>query len=271
MLDDAMPRVSAVAGRFYPASASRLQSLLTTMLETTESALPTPLLMAPHAGYVYSGRIAAATYARTLIPEQVLLLGPNHTGMGADRSLYNGGPWQTPLGDVPVARDLYRCLLDHVDVTPDRVAHVSEHALEVQLPFLKLRQPSVSIAALCFAYQSLSDCADLGEQIATALDNFQRPVLLVCSSDMSHYISAAVAQRLDSLALACIESLEPESLYRTVVQHRISMCGFVPTTIGLIAAKRRGAKQGRIVAYGNSGETSGDFERVVGYAGALVS
>ncbi len=229
------------------------------------------LAMAPHAGYVYSGRIAGATYACLEVPERILLLGPNHTGLGKARSLWPGSAWRTPLGDVSIDRQLCQCLRRYARLDEEREAHRYEHAIEVQLPFLQKLQKRLSIAALCLGRLSLDECIELGDQLARALADVSGPVLIVCSTDMSHYISAGEAQRLDDLALAQALAMDPEGLYRTVVQHRISMCGFVPTTVGLALARGLGAQAARLVDYGNSGETSGDFERVVGYAGLVVS
>lgn len=240
--------------------------------ETLSGRTPSPAVMAmvPHAGYIYSGAIAGSTFASVEIPETVMVLCPNHTGRGSPRALWNRGSWSCPLGPVRVAADLCRCLEEHADLEEDEVAHLSEHAIEVELPFLVRLRPDVSIAPLCLARLSLADCIALGHGLAAGIVAFGERVLIVCSTDMSHYISADEAARLDGAAIERVLRLDPEGLYRTVTEQRISMCGFVPTTVGLAAARRLGARSARLVRYGNSGERSGDFARVVGYAGVVV-
>jgi len=229
------------------------------------------LALVPHAGYVYSGRIAGATFARVDVPEHVLVLCPNHTGLGLPRALWSRGAWRTPLGDVEVASELTECLKRHARLDEDERAHVHEHAIEVELPFLQRLAPRVRVAPLCLQRLSLDECLELGAALAEGIRAFGRRVLIVCSTDMSHYIRAEIAAELDRLALDQVEALNPAGLYRVVLDRRISMCGFIPTTVGLAAARALGAERGELVGYGNSGETSGDFGRVVGYAGALVS
>lgn len=229
------------------------------------------LAVVPHAGYVYSGRIAGATFARIDVPRHVLVLCPNHTGLGRARALWSRGAWRTPLGEVEVAEDLAVSLRRHARLDDDELAHVHEHAIEVELPFLKRKEPRVRIAPLCLQQLSLDECLELGEALADGIRAFGERVLIVCSTDMSHYVRAELAAELDRLALDQLEALTPSGLYRTVIERRISMCGFVPTTVGLSAARALGAVHAELVQYGNSGETSGDFGRVVGYAGALVS
>jgi len=227
--------------------------------------------MVPHAGYIYSGRIAGATFARIDVPEHVLVLCPNHTGRGLPRALWSRGAWRTPLGDVEIAEELTECLKRHARLDDDQHAHTHEHAIEVELPFLQRLAPRVRIAPLCLQQHSLDECRELGQALAEGIRAFGRRVLIVCSTDMSHYIPAELAAELDHLALEQVEALNPAALYRTVIERRISMCGFIPTTVGLAAACALGAERSELVGYGNSGETSGDFGRVVGYAGALIS
>lgn len=262
-----------MAGRFYPASSAELNRTLDELCAQSSSVSQRPTLLAvvPHAGYIYSGRIAGATLAQSDVPEHVVVLCPNHTGLGLPRALWSSGAWRTPLGDVAIAEELTRCLERHARLDADELAHVHEHAIEVVLPFLQRREPNVRIAPLCLQRLSLDECLELGEALAEGIQAFGKRVLIVCSTDMSHYIRAELAAELDRLALDQIESLNPSGLYRTVIEQRISMCGFVPTTVGLAAARVLGATHAELVQYGNSGETSGDLTRVVGYAGAVVA
>ena len=280
-----MDREPAVAGRFYPAGRKALQAEVAAFLAAGASpraagargAGPAPVarpaapalgLMAPHAGYFYSGAVAGATYARVLVPDRVVVLCPNHTGRGARVSLWPAGTWQTPMGSVPVDEAITSALLASGAAIADVEAHRLEHALEVQLPFLQARNPRVSIAALCLGPLSWPACRELGLAVAKAAG--PAGALVVASSDMSHYLPAATARRKDERALERMLALDPQGLHEVVLREDISMCGFVPATVMLVAALERGAREAELVRYGHSGEASGDDAAVVGYAGVLV-
>ncbi len=276
-----MDREPAVAGTFYPASAARLAQDVASLLAT--SVLPDPNVgpaapapaparalgvLAPHAGYVYSGAVAGATYARVLVPERALVLCPNHTGLGARVALWPGGAWRTPVGRVAIDAALTEALAGCPQVEADRAAHLQEHAIEVQLPFLHARNPAVRIAALCLGPLGAEEAVELGRAVARVLARL--PALLVASSDMSHYVPAAVARRLDRRALDRVVALDPAGLHELVRRERISMCGVVPATVMLAAALALGATSAELIGYATSGDVTGDDERVVGYAGAVV-
>lgn len=263
-----MERESAVAGRFYPAEPARLAADVARLLASDEPARPAIGVVAPHAGYVYSGAIAGAVYARVEVPSRAIVLCPNHTGFGRPVSLWPDGAWRTPLGDVPVDPELVASLSTSPLVEADRAAHRYEHALEVQLPFLQARRKDVSIAPLCLGPLPLDACRALGEVVADAA---RGGALVVASSDMSHYVPADEAARLDRHAIDRVLALDPEGLHRTVRREAITMCGVIPVTVMLFAALALGAREARLVRYGNSGETSGDLDSVVGYAGIIVS
>jgi MEMO1 family protein len=263
-----MDREPAVAGRFYPGRKDDLTREAVGLLADTSRAAPAVAVLAPHAGYMYSGRVAGATYARVEVPERVVVLCPNHTGLGERVALWPGGAWRTPLGRVPIDPELTAALRACPGVRDDRTAHLAEHALEVQLPFLQLRRPDVALAALCLGHLSADACVALGDALAHAL--LARPALLVASSDMSHYISADEARRKDAQALDRFLALDARGLFETVEREDISMCGFIPATVVLAAARGLGALSAELVQYANSGDVNGEHERVVGYAGAVV-
>ncbi len=264
-----MDRAPAVAGRFYTADAAALASQVDGFLSGAGDKLRARGLVAPHAGYVYSGAIAGAVYARVEVPARVVVLGPNHTGLGAGAALWPArGAWRTPLGEVPVDAELTAALAASPLVTSDPSAHAREHALEVQVPFLQRARPGVTIAALCLAHLALEDCVALGRTVAAAAS--AAGALVVASSDMSHYLPATVARRLDHRAIERILALDPEGLYEVVHAEDISMCGVVPATVMLVAARLMGASRAELVRYGHSGEVTGDDDQVVGYAGIAV-
>lgn len=264
-------RPCAVAGRFYPGTPRAVAESLARLQPEPIEPVEAIALMVPHAGWIYSGAIAAQTWASAKIPARVVLLCPNHTGDGARRSIWSGGAWQVPGGEVPVDFELTAALADACALTPDRRAHVREHAIEVQLPMLRALRPDVRIAAICLGGLDAAACAGVGRGLAEVARALDEPPLIVASSDMSHYLSADEAAALDELALARALALDPDGLHHVVRRERISMCGVVPMTAALHAARQLGARSARLIRYGNSGERSGDYDRVVGYAGVLVT
>jgi len=266
-----MRRSPAVADRFYPGDAAALRRMIAefTPDRPKKKALA---VMAPHAGYIYSGGVAGETFAAVSIPEDIILMGPNHHGYGATVALMTEGSWEMPMGEVPINPVLAEILLhssSHIEA--DDLAHRFEHSLEVEIPFLQYLQPNLSLTPLVISHLSLETCQAVGKAIASAVREYSRPVLIVASSDMSHYLPRAEASRNDHLALKQLELLAPQGLYDTVLNKRISMCGVMPTTIALIAALELGARQAELVRYTDSGEVSGDTDQVVGYAGVIIS
>lgn len=266
-------RQPAVAGQFYPQAPAVLAREVARHLGEVrpQRALG---LVAPHAGYVYSGPIAGATYAQVEVPAKALVLCPNHTGRGARRALWPRGQWALPGGALSVDEALASELAEGAGLEEDAGAHAGEHAIEVQLPFLRARNPSVAIVPICLGRLTSLECVALGEAIAQVVREVVRKrgseVLLVASTDMSHYIPAEEARELDALAIGRVEQLDPEGLYRTVQERDLSMCGFIPTAVVLSAARSLGARRARLVRYGHSGQASGDFSSVVGYAGFVI-
>ena len=282
-----MIRPAAVAGAFYEASPHNLrrhiQELLAarwkkTIIDTLGAdADPGAAVGAivPHAGYLYSGPVAGRVYARLDLPPCVVILCPNHTGRGAPAALDPSDAWNTPLGDVPVNRRLADRLAELApSLVRDGRAHEREHSLEVQLPFLQVGRPDVEIVPVCLGAQDLSLCAEIGGALARLRKEEKAagrtPPLILASSDMNHYESRAAGRRKDDMALARVESVDPEGLFSTVLAESISMCGFLPATALLFAARDAGVEAARVVARSDSGEETGDTSSVVGYAGVLV-
>jgi AmmeMemoRadiSam system protein B len=266
-----MVRQPAVAGSFYTGRAPALAAEVDAFLaDAPAPRAPAIGLVAPHAGYVYSGAVAGAVYGRVDVPARVIVLGPNHTGKGHARAaLSTAAAWRTPLGEVPIDPGLTRALAALPGVAADPDAHAREHALEVQVPFLQRARPDVSIAALCLAHLSYEACEALGLAIADVAA--EAGALVVASSDMSHYISAEEARAADGRAIDRILALDPQGLYEVVHAEAISMCGIIPATVMLVAARARGARTAELVRFANSGDVSGDFRQVVGYAGIVVA
>jgi len=241
-------------------------------LDTKHPQKPALLAMVPHAGYIYSGAIAGETLSGIVLPETVLLLGPNHTGLGARLSLWPAGRWLLPGAHMTVDEALSRMILENIpDIQPDIHAHMHEHSLEVILPFLWAKEPKTKIVPLAVSEHQEEVLFTTAHRLAAVLKKWRKPVLIVVSSDMSHFVSAKEAEARDSQALEAILNLDPETLLKTVRTKNISMCGVLPMTMGLTIANAQGATKARLARYGHSGEESGDYSQVVGYAGVLVS
>jgi AmmeMemoRadiSam system protein B len=231
---------------------------------------PALAVVLPHAGYVYSGATAGRTVSAVAVPETVVILGPNHHGRGAALAL-GTEEWRMPMGTVPVDRQLAAAILERsTAIVADEEAHASEHSLEVQIPFLQQVQPHLQIVPIVVGHLPYGVCQAAARDLAGAIASHPKPVLLVASTDMSHYESRRQASRKDRLAIERILALDPRGLYDTVIGQRISMCGIMPTTIVLLAALELGATRAELVEYTDSGAASGDTDQVVGYAGLIV-
>lgn len=267
-----MHRTAAVAGQFYAGQKEALREQVSNFLQQKLEPQQAIGIMVPHAGYVYSGAIAGQTFGRVQVPDRVVLLGPNHTGYGAKQSVYPGGSWQTPLGDIPIDS----CLAEQIiagcgEATADELAHRYEHSLEVQVPFIQIKAPQARLVPVCLGHAPLQQLLDFGHCLGRLLAAQPEPTLLVASSDMTHFESADSARQRDMKALERVLALDAEGLYRLVTGEGISMCGVVPTVVMLAAARELGARKGTLVRYGNSGETTGDNAEVVGYAGVVIT
>ncbi len=267
-----MLRKPCVAGRFYPSSPARLKADVEGYLVANSAKEKAVALIAPHAGYVFSGHVAGAVYSQAIIPDNVVLIGPNHTGLGADAALMSIGAWETPLGDVAVNEDLSALILDSSRIfKADAAAHLMEHSLEVQLPFIKTLNKKTTIVPITVMRASLDQCRELGEAVAKAVRDYAKDTLIAVSSDMNHYEPDKKTRIKDSLAIERALALDAEGLYRVVEEKDISMCGVIPAVIALFAAKKLGAKKGRLVKYATSGDRGGGMEQVVGYAGIMIN
>ena len=266
-------RQPAVAGRFYPGGADELRAEVVKLLggEPTGGGRRHFGVVAPHAGYVYSGPIAGKIFADTIVPRRVVVLAPNHTGRGARAAVWARGAFALPGDSVPVDEELAARLIEAgVGFVADREAHRSEHALEVELPFLRARNPAAVVTPVILGGLDGDECVGLGRTLAELVAALDEEVLVVASSDMSHYLPDDVTRTVDEQAIAPMLVCDPARLYDVVEREEISMCGILPATLMLSYARARGATSGTLVAYGTSGDTFGDRDRVVGYAGIAI-
>jgi len=257
-------------GKFYQSDKKILENELQQMVRPAENRQKVLGLLAPHAGYVYSGACAGQGYGRVVVTETVIILGVNHRGGGPGLAVDGNDYWETPLGNVEVNSELRSRLLGASGLFQlDSEVGRLEHSLEVQVPFIQYASPGSRILPIVVAAYRLEDLLAAGREIA-ALFKENRNLMMVASSDMSHYIAAAKARELDFKAIDRMLQLDAEGLYHAVRDNRISMCGVAPAVIMLSAALAAGASRAELVCYTHSGEVTGDMDEVVGYASLIV-
>ena len=265
-------RHPAVAGQFYPRNPGRLTADIQSYTQKETSLIPALGCVVPHAGYMYSGHVAGAVFSRLELTHRCIILCPNHTGMGTPLSIMSEGLWETPLGNVPIDTTLATQLKANFSfLAEDSHAHRSEHAIEVQLPFLQKRLRTFSFVPIAVGTGRFEALEMLGNAIAEAITTQQERILIIASSDMNHYESDPITRQKDAVAIERVLALDPRGLYEEVNRQKISMCGYGPTVAMLTAAKRLGATSAELIKYATSGDISGDRDMVVGYAGIVIS
>lgn len=267
-------RRPAVSGVFYAGTAGELEKQIKWCYrhELGPGAAPhvnskglrrIVAIVVPHAGYYYSGPVAAHAYKELAddgIFDTAVILGPNHTGYGQPVSLWMGDDWSTPLGEAGVNRELGQKLLGEL-IRADETAHIHEHSIEVQLPWLQNLYRKIKIVPIAMLAQDLETARTVGKAIAVAGGN----LVIVASSDFTHYEPHSVATGLDSSVIDAIIALDEEELYKRCDSLNCTMCGYGPVASAIVAAKEMKAKEATLLKYATSGETTGDFSRVVGY------
>jgi len=267
-----MHRTPAVAGTFYDGTSFGLSKQVEQYVASGKPSMDAVGIMVPHAGLIYSGSVAGQVYSSISMPRTFIMLGPNHTGLGPAVSLMDDGAWEVPTGSLSIDRRLASRILQGSSLAVrDSQAHAYEHSLEVQIPFIAYFSRDVSIVPIAIMTASYDICRELAEEIVRAIRGVDYSVTILASSDMSHYVSDKVARQKDTKAIEKILALDPRGLYDTVMHERISMCGVLPATVMLIAAQLLGAKNARLINYMTSGDVSGDYNSVVGYAGIVLS
>jgi len=265
-------RPPAVAGRFYPSDPRELARQIDDFVSDETSKVAAFGCVVPHAGYVYSGEVAAAVYASIEIPTRCIVLGPRHYPRGEPLAILTEGGFSTPLGNAQIDSDLARKLAHAFPrLREDAVAHESEHSIEVQIPFLQRLARDFRFVPIALGTDRYGVLEELGHAIAKVVAEEREKVLIIASSDMNHYESDAITRVKDEQAVRRILALDPQGLYDTVRREEITMCGYAAVVAMLVAARELGATAARLVRYATSGDVSGDRDRVVGYAGIIVS
>jgi AmmeMemoRadiSam system protein B len=201
-----------------------------------------------------------------------VILGPSHREIGSLLAVQREGSWLTPLGETPIQSELADLVLELSPLaTDDERAHLWEHSLEVEVPFLQFFEAEAAIVPVCVSYEAgFDDLEAFGRALAGAVRAYKQDVLIVASTDMSHYVGQKTAETMDALAIRKVLDLDARGLFDTVRARGISMCGFQPTTAALVAAVELGARAAELVRYQTSGDRTGDYSQVVGYAGIRV-
>lgn len=275
LMDASFVRMPAVAGRFYPSHPEELVQVVDGYL--SPEAAPDEVLsaakacIAPHAGYMYSGHVAGAVYRRLPLSNVFVILCPNHSGCGEPLAIMTRGAWRTPLGDAPIDEKLAEVISRHCEfLVEDKAAHAQEHSLEVQLPFLQRKMRSFSFVPIALGGADYKVFVALGKLLASALREFGKPVFVIASSDMNHYESDQITRIKDQQAISEILALDAGGLYDAVCRERITMCGYGPAIMALVAMRALGATQGNLIKYATSANAGGDPRSVVGYAGIVI-
>jgi MEMO1 family protein len=258
-------RTCAVAGMFYPRDPSHLEQLLEKFFSGTRVEGAPLGIVSPHAGYIYSGQVAAHAFG-TIDPGfsgTFVVIGPSHRGY---ISCVSAVPWETPLGVIDTDTEF----VESLDMETDELSHRDEHSLEVQMPLIKYRFPRARIAPIMMGQQDYASAIRLAEKIGAAVKRTKRDIRIVASSDFSHYVSDQKAKSDDLYAIEPLATLDTVEFYRRIEERRVTACGYGPITVMVTACKGLGAKAAKLIRYATSGDVTGDTREVVGYAAITV-
>ncbi|WP_305553280.1 MEMO1 family protein [Methanobrevibacter sp. V74] len=280
-----MLRQPAVAGAFYPADPETLKKLIESCFldDVGPGYIPElnsfdgndyPInVMVPHAGYQYSGAIASKGYCEIVkkgFPGVFIIISPNHTGFGSEISVFNEGEWITPLGNVKIDKELAEAIVDVSEYAScDFTAHIHEHSIEVQLPFLQYFSADFKIVPITMGTQNFVTSTDLSNAIFEATNKLNRSYCVIASTDLSHFNTQERANTVDGFVLEDIYEMNEFKLFEEVVQYNITMCGYGPVMTVMSLSKRCGKHTSEILAYGTSGDVTDDLTSVVGYASGI--
>lgn len=276
-------RSPAVAGQFYAGDETGLRKQIESTFthDIGPGAIPDvrsgepdlTALVSPHAGYPYSGPVAAHGFgalAESGRPDVVVIVGPNHGGFGEPVAITEADRWETPLGEVPVHTELRDLVADAAVVTVDERTHAGEHSIEVQVPFLQYLFGEVPILPVAMTRQDADTATDLAGTLEPALGAVDGTAVLVASTDLSHYEPQHVAEQKDESAIDRMSDLDTRGLYEVIESSDVSMCGYGPTAAVIEAAEAMGSRDGELLRYATSGDTAGSTAEVVGYASIAI-
>ena len=278
-------RKPAVAGSFYAGDSKSLNKQIENCFLHEIGPGEIPLvnperqnniigLLSPHAGYMYSGPVAANGFYKIALdgkPDTIIILGPNHRGFGEDISIMAEGKWETPLGELEIDIDIAEKILKNSKIIRnDKKAHQFEHSIEVQLPFIQyIFGKNIKFVPICMTRQDINTDIEIAQSICSSVAD--KDVLIVASSDFTHYEPQESAINMDKQAINAILNFNPKRLYDMIYQQNLSMCGPGPITVMLNICEILGAKKAELLKYATSGDITGMYDQVVGYASLIVS
>ncbi len=257
-------REAAVAGSFYPRDEAQLLKQLKSFFKGIGSEEKGECVVAPHAGYIYSGKVAAFSFNALAKADSFVVLSPNHTGLGEAISISDADFWETPLGKTAVDVKLREGVLKNLGIDADDVAHIQEHSIEVQLPFIQFLFPMAKILPVTLMTHELNELEKLGNVLYEACKG--KSVGVIASSDFSHFIPEQDARERDTEAIKLIEKIDFGGFHSIVLERNLSICGFAPIVTAMVFCKKMGLKRGKLLRYDTSASTTRDRENVVGYA-----
>lgn len=262
-------RKCAVSGSFYPSDAEKLKSAISGFFANVklQRRAKTSVIVAPHAGYEYSGKTAAYAYSVLEDAETFVILCPNHTGLGSTVSISAHSQWETPLGNLRVDEDFANALADALKIERDDLAHLQEHAIEVQLPFIIRKFGNkVRIVLVCIATDNFNSLIGMGRAISQIQNELKRKICVIASSDFSHFIPLESAREKDFEAIERINKLDARGFYELVHKKRLSICGYGAIIAAMAYAQEIGLKRAELLHYSTSADATHDKSSVVGYA-----
>ncbi len=282
-----MIRQPCVEGIFYPSNSNVLEETIEDYfnniedcnLEDISQTNTISTIVVPHAGYQYSGQCASYAFkslAKETLPDTVIIIGPNHTGLGSKKiALSQHDYWKTPLGEIEVDNEFNKELIEqNPDCDYDDAAHMREHSLEVEIPFIqyisKIQGKEIKILPITISYQEVNTCINLGKSIYEIIEKLNRNCVIVASTDLTHYETAESAKTKDTKVLNDIEAMDIEQLVSDINTYNISMCGYGPVITGITYSKLSNALSSTILDYRNSGDVQKEYDSVVGYGSAII-
>ncbi|MBI5872935.1 MAG: AmmeMemoRadiSam system protein B [Candidatus Omnitrophica bacterium] len=268
-----MIRKPVVAGQFYPSQPEQIKKLIAGYgLKMDIEKQKAIACILPHAGYIYSGKVAAEVLSKIEVASTCIILGPNHTGYGVPASIAREGEWITPFSSLKIDTPLADLLLKNSKyLESDFTAHAYEHSIEVELPLIQaISRPEFTFVPIVLASADDLVYKDISSAIALAVRTLKKDVTIIASSDMTHYESQESANQKDKAAIEAMLKLDTKELLERIEKFGISMCGYMPAVVAILAAKILGAKNAKLVAYQTSGDVTGGYSSVVGYAGIII-
>jgi AmmeMemoRadiSam system protein B len=266
-----MLRKSVVAGQFYPAREEQIKKIIASFCPESPAKVSAKGIILPHAGYIYSGEVAAVTVSKVSSRKRLVMLGPNHTGSGENFSLWAKGAWAIPSGQIVIDEELAEKILGSGNcISADFLAHIEEHSLEVELPILRYFFGEFSFVPIACMQADLAKYREVASQLYNAVKNINEDVFFVASTDLTHYEPDATVRKKDRDIIEAIIDLDEEELVRKVRAKNITMCGEAPVAIFIACLKKLGAHKAQVALYQTSGDKSGDYSSVVGYVGMIV-